>query len=63
MPAWRSTVAPVSAVLVAAYGVIDASWDAAFNCGDELDASVAFFAFDLGRATAGRFRTSSSGPG
>lgn len=47
-PAWRSTVALVSAVLIAAYGVIDASWDAAFNRGDELDASVAVFAFDLG---------------
>lgn len=47
-PAWRSTVALVSGVLVAAYGVIDASWDAAFNRGDELDAGVAIFAFDLG---------------
>ena len=47
-PAWRSTVALVSGVLVAAYGVIDGSWDAAFNRGDELDPSVAIFAFDLG---------------
>jgi hypothetical protein len=47
-PAWRSTVALVSAILVAAYGVIDASWDAAFNRGDELDSSIAAFAFDLG---------------
>ena len=47
-PTWRSTVALVSAVLVAAYGVIDASWDAAFNRGDELDSGVAVFAFDLG---------------
>jgi hypothetical protein len=47
-PAWRSTVALVSGVLVAAYGVIDASWDAAFNRGDELDPGVAIFAFDLG---------------
>lgn len=47
-PAWRSTVALASGVLVAAYGVIDASWDAAFNRGDELDSSVAIFAFDLG---------------
>jgi len=47
-PAWRSTAALVSAVLVAAYGVVDASWDAAFNRGDELDSSVAIFAFDLG---------------
>lgn len=47
-PAWRSTVALVSGVLVAAYGVIDASWDAAFNRGSELDPTVAIFAFDLG---------------
>ena len=47
-PAWRSTVALVSGVLVAAYGVIDASWDAAFNRGSELDPAVAVFAFDLG---------------
>jgi hypothetical protein len=47
-PAWRSTVALASGVLVAAYGVIDASWDAAFNRGEELDAGVAIFAFDLG---------------
>jgi hypothetical protein len=47
-PAWRSTVALVSGVLVAAYGVIDASWDAAFNRGDELNPAVAIFAFDLG---------------
>ncbi len=47
-PAWRSTVALVSGVLVAAYGVIDASWDAAFNRGSEIDPDVAIFAFDLG---------------
>ena len=47
-PAWRSTVALVSGALVAAYGVIDASWEAAFNRGDELDSSVAIFAFDFG---------------
>lgn len=47
-PAWRSTVALVSGALVAAYGVIDASWEAAFNRGDELDPSVAIFAFDFG---------------
>lgn len=48
VPGWRSTVALVSGALVAAYGVIDASWDAAFNRGDELDSAVAIFAFDLG---------------
>ena len=47
-PAWRSTVALVSGTLVAAYGVIDASWDAAMNRGQELDPGVALFAFDLG---------------
>lgn len=47
-PPWRSTVALVSGVLVAAYGVIDASWDVAFNRGGELDSGVAIFAFDLG---------------
>ncbi|RXZ69987.1 hypothetical protein [Agromyces albus] len=47
-PAWRSTVALVSGTLVAAYGVIDASWDAAGNRGQDLDPAVAAFAFDLG---------------
>ncbi|WP_341995102.1 hypothetical protein MRBLWH7_002593 [Microbacterium sp. LWH7-1.2] len=47
-PAWRSTVALGSGVLVAAYGVIDASWEAAFNRGSELEPAIAVFAFDLG---------------
>jgi hypothetical protein len=47
-PAWLSTVALVSGTLVAAYGVIDASWDAASNRGDDLDPATAVFAFDLG---------------
>lgn len=47
-PAWRSTVALVSGTLGAAYGVIDASWDAAGNRGQELDPGIAAFAFDLG---------------
>lgn len=47
-PAWRSTVALLSGAVVTAYGVIDASWEAAFNRGDELDAGVAIFAFDVG---------------
>lgn len=47
-PAWRSTVALVSGTLVAAYGVIDASWDAASNRGADLDPNIAVFAFDLG---------------
>jgi hypothetical protein len=47
-PAWRSTVALVSGTLVAAYGVIDASWDTAFNRGSEIEPGLAAFAFDLG---------------
>lgn len=47
-PAWRSTVALVSGALVAAYGVIDASWEAAFNRGGQLGVEVAVFAFDFG---------------
>lgn len=43
-PAWRSTAALVSGVLVAVYGVIDVSWDAAFNRGNELDSGLALFA-------------------
>jgi hypothetical protein len=47
-PAWRSTVALVSGTLVAAYGALDASWDAAANRGTELDPAVALYAFDVG---------------
>jgi hypothetical protein len=47
-PAWRSTLALVSGTLVAAYGVVDASWQAATNRGTDLDPGVALFAFDLG---------------
>ena len=47
-PAWRSTLALVSGTLVAAYGVVDASWDAAANRGTDLDPAVALYAFDLG---------------
>jgi hypothetical protein len=47
-PAWRSTVVLVSGTIVAAYGIIDASWDAAANRGGEVDPGVALFAFDLG---------------
>ncbi|GGI48160.1 hypothetical protein GCM10010932_28480 [Agromyces flavus] len=45
-PAWRSTAALVSAAVAAAYGVIDASWDAAANRGG-IDSAVATYAFDL----------------
>jgi hypothetical protein len=47
-PAWRSTVALVSGTLVAAYGVLDASWDAAANRGSGIDPSIAVYAFDVG---------------
>jgi hypothetical protein len=47
-PAWRSTVALVSGTIVAAYGVLDASWDAAANRGSELDPQIALYAFDVG---------------
>ncbi|MGH3371174.1 MAG: hypothetical protein ACRDPR_14380 [Nocardioidaceae bacterium] len=47
-PAWRSTIALVSGVLVATYGVLDASWDAAIHRGDEIDPGLAAYAFDVG---------------
>ena len=47
-PAWRSTFALVSGTLVAAYGVLDASWDAAANRGSDIDPSIAAYAFDVG---------------
>lgn len=47
-PPWRSVVALVSGVLVAAYGVLDASWDAAAHRGAELDSALAGYAFDVG---------------
>lgn len=47
-PAWRSTVALVSGTIVAAYGVLEASWDAAANRGQELEPGIAAFAFDVG---------------
>ena len=47
-PAWRSTVALVSGTIVAAYGVLDASWDAAANRGSGIDSNIAAYAFDVG---------------
>ena len=47
-PAWRSTAALVSGTVVAAYGVVDASWDAAANRGTGLDPIIAAYAFDVG---------------
>jgi len=37
-PAWRSGIALVSGVLLAAYGVLDASWDAASHRAADIDA-------------------------
>lgn len=47
-PAWRSTCALLSAVLFVAYGMLDASWEAAANRGQETDRSVVLYAFDIG---------------
>ena len=47
-PPWRSGVALVSGVLLAAYLLLDVSWDAASYGAADLDAAVASFAFDLG---------------
>ena len=38
----------MSGLLAAAYGVLDASWDAAAHRGSELDATLAGYAFDVG---------------
>jgi hypothetical protein len=47
-PPWRSGVALVSGVMLAAYLLLDAGWDAAFYGAADLDPAVASFAFDLG---------------
>ena len=47
-PPWRSGVALVSGVLLAAYLLLDVSWDAASYGAAYLDPAVASFAFDLG---------------
>jgi hypothetical protein len=47
-PAWRATVALVSGVLLTAYGVLDASWDAAAHRSAEIDEPLAGYAFDVG---------------
>lgn len=47
-PAWRSTITLASGVLLAAYGVLDASWAAAIHRGDSLDPGLAAYAFDVG---------------
>jgi hypothetical protein len=47
-PPRRSTVALTSGVLVMAYRVLDASWDAAAHRGTDLDPALAAYAFDVG---------------
>jgi hypothetical protein len=47
-PPWRSGVALVSGVMLAAYLLLDVSWDAASFGAADLDPAVASFAFDLG---------------
>jgi hypothetical protein len=47
-PPWRSGVALVSGVMLAAYLLLDVSWDAASYGAADLDLAVASFAFDLG---------------
>lgn len=47
-PPWRSAIAFASGILLAAYGVLDASSDAAAHRGTELDPGIAAYAFDLG---------------
>lgn len=47
-PPWRSTIALVSGVLLAAYGVLDSSWEAAMHQGNDLDPTLAAYAFHVG---------------
>jgi hypothetical protein len=44
-PHWRSTIALVSGVIVAVYGILDSSWDAATHAADGLDQPVALYVF------------------
>lgn len=47
-PPWRSTIALVSGVILAVYGILDASWDAAADNANDLDLPVALYSFDVG---------------
>jgi hypothetical protein len=47
-PPWRSGVALVSGVMLAAYLLLNVSWDAASYGAADLDSVVASFAFDVG---------------
>jgi hypothetical protein len=47
-PHWRSTIALVSGVILAVYGILDSSWDAASHAASGLDQPVALYAFYAG---------------
>jgi hypothetical protein len=47
-PPWRSGVVLVSGVVLAAYGVLDSSWDAAAHRADEIGPALAGYAFSVG---------------
>jgi hypothetical protein len=47
-PSWRSTTALASGVILAAYGILDSSWDSASHSATALDQPVAVYAFYVG---------------
>jgi hypothetical protein len=47
-PPWRSTIATLSGALLAAYGLVGASWEAASLHGGRITPEVADFAYTLG---------------
>ena len=47
-PRWRSTIALVSGVILAVYGILDSSWDAATHAAGGLDLPVALYVFYAG---------------
>jgi hypothetical protein len=47
-PPWRAAIALVSGTLLAAYLLLDASWEAASFGGADIDPAVASYAFDVG---------------
>jgi hypothetical protein len=47
-PSWRSTIALVSGVILAVYGILDSSWDAASHSASGLDLPVALYVFYAG---------------
>ena len=47
-PPWRSVVAAVSGLMLAAYQFLDVSWDAASYGSADLDPAVSSYAFDVG---------------